>query len=127
VISKQRNKLEARVDECIALLNIKYMQWKAEFESELNPFIAVQKYCSPEQRARRQTWIKPWIDAKQTLEVHRGRGRKDITAVKPNAKFSGISRKADERVKTILAPRQSISIEPKGGGIRRMAMSKASI
>lgn len=61
------NAAHHRLNTSCAELRVHEVLWAEEWASYPNPFIAVERYCSEEARARRQPVMQAWLDATENL------------------------------------------------------------
>lgn len=74
---------QAERDLQLRIMNLKYADFRAEFDAAPNPFVAVKEYCSAKQRKRRLAIVRPFVEADEAYQAAKGkRTTRDITAMK---------------------------------------------
>lgn len=75
--------LQAERDLQFRLMNLKYKDFREEFDAAPNPFVAVKEYCSAKQRKRRLSVVLPFLRAEEAYKATKGhRTVREIVAMK---------------------------------------------
>jgi len=56
---------KAYFEHCGKVLRVNEIKWDEMWEAQPNPFLKIQEYISPEQKAMRKPIIDEWLDAKK--------------------------------------------------------------
>ena len=69
--SKKKQLEEARLEleQCGKILRANEILWNDMWEAQPNPFLKIQEYTSPEQKAMRKPIIDAWLDAKAKYQA----------------------------------------------------------
>ncbi len=70
-ITKKKALEDARAhyDNCARVLRAHEIKWNDMWLAQTNPFLRIQEYISPEQKAMRKPIIDAWIKAKKDYEA----------------------------------------------------------